>query len=37
VDDLEEAWLDSLRAAAPPKPAKGEGDTIPPAKLPVRP
>lgn len=37
VDALEEAWLDSLRAAAPPKPAKGEGDTIPPAKLPVRP
>jgi len=35
VDDLEEAWLDALRAAAPPKLAKGEGDTIPPAKLPV--
>lgn len=37
VDDLEEAWLDSLRVAAPPKPATGAGDTIPPAKLPVRP
>jgi RNA polymerase sigma factor (sigma-70 family) len=35
MDALEEAWLDALRAAAPPKPAKGEGDTIPPAKLPV--
>jgi RNA polymerase sigma factor (sigma-70 family) len=37
VDDLEEAWLDALRVAAPPRPAKAEGDTIPPAKLPVRP
>lgn len=37
VDDLEEAWLDSLREPPARRAKPGAGDTIPPAKLPLRP